>query len=147
MTGLRRFLLSTASMHATERALDDVAAFWTAVEWNAYLRRDNMLSVCVGWEPMEMPAGATKALGLPYDMATRRDHLRAVNVEEIPVFPIHLEQPRYIHRVYATGYYELPNGTQLPLEARKQVEEIFDRHARRSMQEIAETPSCSVLDP
>lgn len=54
MIGLRPFLLRTAASSG-EGALDDIAAFWAAVEWNAYLRRGTMLAVCMGTEPMEAP--------------------------------------------------------------------------------------------
>lgn len=59
MIGLRPFLLRSAAAIG-EGGLDDVAAFWAAVEWNAYLRRGTMLAVCVGDEPMEMLTDAVR---------------------------------------------------------------------------------------
>lgn len=51
MIGLRPFLLRSAAAIG-EGGLDDVAAFWAAVEWNAYLRRDNMLNTIIDGAPI-----------------------------------------------------------------------------------------------
>lgn len=59
MIGHRPFLLRTTSVHATEAGLDDVARFWAAVEWNAYLRRGTMLAVIVGKEEIVAKAAVS----------------------------------------------------------------------------------------
>lgn len=59
MIDLRHILLRSVAVNGTEAALDDCARFWTAVEWNAYLRRDNMLNTIIGGEPMEIVRGKT----------------------------------------------------------------------------------------